>query len=181
MRKSKTLFVTLVVLCLALSSLMASPSTWGWLQSDPSSEALEVPAETSAKEQTKSSQDLTVSKATSKNVKMVMIPEDVLLNAFADIEEGNAYNRKGGATVDAATASLAASVKVVKEKKFQYFGVVEGSYTPGDYELGVGLGFIFKNCIIGKVGVEKKNVLDMTDWLDWKNAYKATASLGIIF
>ena len=183
MRKSKTLFVTLVVFCLVLSSAMASPSMWGWLQSDPSSEVLEVPAETLPEEQPKLTQDSTSSKATSKEkVEYVTVPKNVFEAALGEIEEGNASNKKGGETVETARQSLQDAAVVAKaEPKMQYFGVMEGAWNPGAFELGVGLGFIFKDALIGKIGVEKKNILDMSDWLDWKNAYKVTASVGIIF
>ena len=183
MRKFKTLFVTLVALSLALSSLMASPSTWGWLQSSQPSDSLEVPAETLPEEPVKLTQDSTSSKATSKaKVEYVTVPKDVFEAALGEIEEGNASNKKGGETVEAARQSLQDSAVATRyAPKFKYFGIAEGAWNPGKIELGVSVGFIFKDCLIGKAGIAKKDITDMSDWLDWKSAYKATFGVGIIF
>lgn len=183
MRKSKAILVTLALLLLVPSLLMASPSTWGWLQSNQPSESLELPAETLPEEQPKLTPDSPSSKATSKaKVEYVTVPKDVFEAALGEIEEGNASNKKGGEAVEAARQSLQDSAVATKyAPKLQYFGVMEGGWNPDAFELGVGLGFIFKDALIGKIGVEKKNILDMSDWLDWKNAYKVTASVGIIF
>lgn len=181
MRKLKTLSLALALLLLVPSLLMASPSTWGWLGSILSSESLEAPAETSVEEPAKSTQDSTSSKATSKSG-YVTIPRDVYEAALAEIEEGNASNKKGGAAVTAAKQSLEDSAVSTKyASKMKYFGTFDGTYDLQKFELGVSIGFIFKDCIIGSVGVAKKDIMDMTDWLEWKTAYKATASIGIIF
>ena len=183
MRRLRTLFVILVASCLALSSAMASPSAWAWLQSAPSSEVLEMPAETLPEEQPKLTQDSPSSKATSKaKVEYVTVPKDVFEAALGEIEEGNASNKKGGETVETARQSLQDSAVVAKaEPKMQYFGIAEGAWNPGKIELGVSVGFIFKDCLIGKARIAKKDITDMSDWLDWKNAYKATFGIGIIF
>lgn len=186
MRRSRTLLVTLVLLLLAPSLLMASAGTWGWLMSSPSSAASEEPAVTSAEEPAKSTEDSASSKTTSKAAKAsqqyVVIPADVYSAAVADIREGNETNKKGGATVTAAADSLEGAASFGNAApKMKYFGSLDAAYDFGKVELGVGLGFIFKDCLIGKVGVVKKDVSDFSNWLDWKTAYRATASLGIIF
>lgn len=181
MRKSKAILVTLALLLLALSSLMASASTWGWLQSDRSSEVSEVPAETLTEEPSKS---MTVSKSskTSSDDEYIVVKKSELYEIINDAVEGNNLSKKGGAAVTEAVDNYVGSAEVYKTpSKFQTFGIVEGAWNPGQIELGVSLGFIFKDCLIGKVGVAKKDITDMSDWLDWKNAYKATFGVGIIF
>ena len=181
MRRLKTLCVILVASCLALSSLMASPSTWGWLQSDRSSEVSELPAETLTEEQPKS---MTASKGskTSSDDEYIVVKKSELSEIVNDAIEGNNLSKKGGAAVTEAVDSYVESAEVYKSpSKFQTFGIVEGAWNPGQIELGVSVGFIFKDCLIGKVGVAKKDITDMSDWLDWKNAYKATFGIGIIF
>lgn len=187
MRKvAKTLFVTLVVSCLALSSLMASPSTWAWVQGVKSSSVdSEVLPETSVEEPLKLTEESTDSKATSKKsskVEYVVVPKDEYMAAIADIETGNAYNKKGGAQVTEATEVLVASAKPMKEKLFHTFTTIDLAQSlKEDFKLSFGLstGFIFKDAMIASIGVMKDGGL-MEGWMD-KDMYTVKASLGFVF
>lgn len=180
MRKLRTLSLTLALLLLVPSFLMASPSTWGWLQNEGSSETLEMPAETSPEEPSKS---MTASKSSknSSDDDLVIIKKSELKQIVTDAVEGNNLAKKGGAAVTEAVDTYVEGTKPYKESKFQTFGVVEGGFAAEGFSLGVGAGFIFKDALIMKLGVEKKNILDMSNWLDMKNAYRVTGSVGIIF
>ena len=180
MRKFRILFATLVVFSLVLSSLMASPSTWAWRVSDQSSEVSEEPAEILTEEPAKSMKESESSKGTSKNPEFVIVPYDEYVAAIADIETGNELNKKGKTQVVEATEALKAAVNPFSIKKMNYFATLdaEHGFGPNDLKLGVSLGFIFKDCLIGSVGVMKTT--DFTSWMD-RSEYTGRVSLGIVF
>lgn len=180
MRKTtKALFAILVVSCLALSSLMASPNTWAWLQSSLSSEVSEEPAVTLPEEPAKSTKESKVSKATSKTPEYVQIPYDEYVEYVAMIKEGNAYNKKGGEQVNDAVDGLSSIVKPVKEPLFKSFITLdaERNIMEKDIDLGVSIGFIFKDCLMFSTGVKKTG---LNDWMN-KETYTLKASVGIVF
>lgn len=181
MRSLKTLCLTLVVLLLVPCFAIASPSTWVWLQSSQPSESLEVPAETSVEEPVKLTVDSANSKATSKSVKMVTIPEDIYLEALAQIEEGNASNKKGGDKVDEAKAMLEESAKKVKERSLHYtFGATGDWKLDGGFKLGIEAGLILKETLYVRAGIMKDDVCDFTNLADM-NGYTMNFGIGWVF
>lgn len=181
MKVSKILCVMLVVSCLALSSLMASPSTWAWLTSSQPSTSSDVLEETLTEVAEVSMKDSEDSKATSKTkgkVEYVTIPKAEYEEALAKIEEGNAYNKKGGVQVTEATDYLSALAAPVKADKWQNFATLDVEHGFGaELKLGASFGFIFKNCLIGSFGIMKTG---LSDWMN-KETYVGRASVGIIF
>lgn len=185
MRGLKTLFATLAIFCLALSSLMASPNTWAWLSSSPSSEVSQELPETLPEVPEVLMKESEGSKASSKESKKVEKVEYVTIEKaeleaiIALIEEGNAYNKRGGVQVKEATDNLVAIAAPVKESKFQHFMTLDAEHGFGaELKFGVSYGFIFKDCLIAKMGVMKSNGIQ--DWLVKEN-YVGTASIGIVF
>lgn len=188
MRGLKTLFATLAIFCLALSSLMASPNTWAWLSSSPSSEVSQELPETLPEAPEVLMKESEGSKASSKEskktekVEYVTIEKAELEAIIALIEEGNAYNKKGGVQVKEATDNLVAMAAPVKESKLKHFVTLDFDHGYGtelsDIRFGASAGFIFKDCLLFKSGIMKSNGIN--DWLVKEN-YAVTASIGIVF
>lgn len=194
MRKAtKTLFVILVVSCLALSSLMASPNTWGWLFSSQPSEASVEQTENSEELNETSQKDSPSSEATFEVVEVeaveeedgwVMIKKSDLKKVVELYESAAGKTAKAKGYIAEAKETMEDSVAPYiipaepKTPKFQEFMTMDVQTNHNlDLQYGVSLGFIFKNCLMASVGVMKTG---FNDWMN-KDTYSVKASLGIVF
>lgn len=194
MRGLKTLFVVLVISCLALSSLMASPSTWAWLTSSQPSEASTMPEEALIPEnetsETESESSVAISevvevKAEASGDEYVLIKRSDLEAVIEKMESSAAKNAKAKASVQEAKTTIEDSITPyvapvqAKEPKLKYFMLGDFSYGfDKGIQAGASFGIIFKDCLVLKLGVMKDN--GIKDWLVKEN-YVGTASIGIVF
>ena len=188
MRKAaKTLFVMLAVSCLALCSLMASPSTWAWAFGGQSSEASAQPAESSEElietfvMESPSSESI----STEDGDELIVMRKSDLLAAIAKFESAAGRTAKAQNAVAEAKATVEETATPyvpapeAKAPKFQEFMTLDAEANLGlDMKYGFSLGFIFKNCLIGSVGVMKAGGIG--DWMN-KELYTGKVSLGIVF
>lgn len=194
MRKAtRTLFVILVVSCLALSSLMASPNTWGWLFSSQSSEASEEqtenlmePAETSQKDSPSSEVTFEVVEvAEAEDDEWIMIRKSDYNKVVALFESAASKTAKAKGYVAEAKEMMEESAVpyiapvVVKTPKVQSFLTLDAqkSLAVDGIDFGFSTGLIFKNCLMASMGVMKTG---FNDWMN-KDTYSVKASLGIVF
>lgn len=189
-KTAKTLFVVLVVSCLALSSLMASPNTWAWVGSSRSSETLTAQEETLTEEAKTSEMESTSSENISEVVEVieeedgyVLVKKSDLAKAVGKFESAAGFTAKAKASVAEAKADLedsaTAYVAPAPASKFEHFMTLDAEHGfEQDLKLGLSYGFIFKDCLIGQMGVMKK--ANLHNWMD-KTEYTARVSLGIVF
>lgn len=193
MRKAtRTLFVILVVSCLALSSLMASPNTWGWLFSSQSSETSEgqtenlmEPAETSQKDSPSSEATFEVVEVAEAEDGWIMIRKSDYNKVVALFESAASKTAKAKNYVAEAKEMMEESSVpyiapvVVKTPKVQSFLTLDAqkSLAVDGIDFGFSTGLIFKNCLMASMGVMKTG---FNDWMN-KDTYSVKASLGIVF
>lgn len=182
MRKTtKVISVILVVSLLALSSVGASPSAWGWLiqgGSSPNSENQQVPSTVPSDTQKK---DSTSSENTSDDV-VVMSKAD-LAAAIASFEAGVEDAKKSKMTIEEtekmalATNAATSAYSQLMRTKFVVKGLCGWDLNKG-YDFGLGLGLIIKDSILMEVEVTKSNGIK-----DWKTPtdYTLRAGLGFVF
>ena len=180
-RLAKTISVILVVSLLALFSVGASPSAWGWLFQGDSSVTSEVQPEALTTPSNTQSKDSTSFASTSAD--LVVMSKSDLAAAVALIEAGQEDAKKSKMTVEEtekmalATSAASSAYSQLMRTKFVVKGLVGWDLSTG-YDFGLGLGLIVRDTILLEVEATKINGFE-----DWKTPadYTVRAGIGFIF